>query len=215
MVIHYLGHSSFRIKGQDVSVVTDPFDPKSTGLAFPKVSADVLTVSHQHADHNYIERVEDSPFIVEGPGEYEIKEVRVIGYPTFHDATFGSERGQNIMFLITVDGISILHCGDLGHKLTDETLKNMDQVDILLIPTGGIFTIDAKVAAQVTSQLDPGIVIPMHYNRQGLDQNIYKDLAGVEDFISQIGEKDVKPEDKLTITKSQMPEETQVVVLHG
>ncbi|MDP3983333.1 MAG: MBL fold metallo-hydrolase [bacterium] len=215
MVIHYLGHSSFRIKGQDVSVVTDPFDPKSTGLAFPKVSADVLTVSHQHTDHNYIERVEDSPFIIEGPGEYEIKEVRVIGYPTFHDATFGSERGQNIMFLITVDGISILHCGDLGHKLTDETLKNMDQVDILLIPTGGIFTIDAKVAAQVTSQLDPGIVIPMHYNRQGLDQNIYKDLAGVEDFISQIGEKDVKPEDKLTITKSQMPEETQVVVLNG
>ncbi|NCN58925.1 lactamase [Candidatus Roizmanbacteria bacterium CG22_combo_CG10-13_8_21_14_all_38_20] len=215
MVIHYLGHSSFRIKGQATSVVTDPFDPKSTGLAFPKVSADVLTVSHQHADHNYIEKVEGNPFIVEGPGEYEIKEVRVIGYPTFHDSSSGSERGQNIMFLITIDDISILHCGDLGHKLTDETLKSMDQVDILLIPTGGVFTIDAKVAAQVTSQLDPGIVIPMHYNRKGLDQNIYKELAGVEDFISQIGEKDVQPEDKLTITKSQMPEETQMVVLNG
>ena len=215
MVIHYLGHSSFRIKGQATSVVTDPFDPKSTGLAFPKVSADVLTVSHQHADHNYIEKVEGNPFIVEGPGEYEIKEVRVIGYPTFHDSSSGSERGQNIMFLITIDDISILHCGDLGHKLTDETLKSMDQVDILLIPTGGVFTIDAKVAAQVTSQLDPGIVIPMYYNRKGLDQNIYKELAGVEDFISQIGEKDVQPEDKLTITKSQMPEETQMVVLNG
>jgi len=215
MVIHYLGHSSFRIKGQATSVVTDPFDPKSTGLAFPKVSADVLTVSHQHADHNYIEKVEGNPFIVEGPGEYEIKEVRVIGYPTFHDSSSGSERGQNIMFLITIDDISILHCGDLGHKLTDETLKSMDQVDILLIPTGGVFTIDAKVAAQVTSQLDPGTVIPMHYNRKGLDQNIYKELAGVEDFISQIGEKDVQPEDKLTITKSQMPEETQMVVLNG
>ena len=98
MVIHYLGHSSFRIKGQATSVVTDPFDPKSTGLAFPKVSADVLTVSHQHADHNYIEKVEGNPFIVEGPGEYEIKEVRVIGYPTFHDSILDPSGGKTSCF---------------------------------------------------------------------------------------------------------------------
>lgn len=215
MVIRYLGHSSFRIKGLTATVVTDPFDTKNTGLTYPKVIADIVTVSHQHDDHNFVERVEGEPFIIEGPGEYEIKNVRVHGFSTFHDASNGSERGLNNMFLITIDNITILHCGDLGHKLTDEIINKIDFVDILLIPTGGVFTIDAKTATAITSQLEPGIVIPMHYNRKGLDQKIYGSLSGVEEFLSQIGAKDVQPEDKLTVTKSQIPEETKVVVLNG
>jgi len=215
MVIKYLGHSSFRIKSSNATVVTDPFDPKSTGLAYPKVTADVVTVSHQHADHNFIQRVEENPFVIDGPGEYEVKQVRVNGFTTFHDASSGSERGSNTMYLITLENISILHCGDLGHRLSDETLNKLDPVDILLIPTGGYYTIDAKTATEVTAQLEPAIVIPMHYNRNGLDQKVFSKLTPVDEFLSQIGEKDVKPEDKLTITKSQIPEETQVVVLNG
>ena len=215
MVIRHIGHSSFRIKGSNTNLVTDPYEPKSTGLAYPRVTADIVTVSHQHADHNHIERVEENPFIIEGPGEYEIKGMRINGFATYHDNSSGSERGPNTMYLIIIDNISILHCGDLGHKLTDETLNEIDQVDILLIPTGGVFTINAKTATEVTSQLQPGIVIPMHYNHKGLDQKIFGKLAPVDEFLSQIGEKDIKAEDKLTIAKPQIPEETQVVVLNG
>ena len=218
MIITWQGQSCFKIQdkvgSEGITLVTDPFD-KSLGLKVPNFEADIVTVSHDHYDHNNVAAFRGTPKVIKSAGEYDIKGVMIEGVLSYHDASQGKERGNNIIYRIEMDDITICHLGDLGHVLDNKQLERLEGIDILLVPVGGKYTLDAKLAVEVISQIEPRIVIPMHYNRKGLDQNIYKELAGVEDFISQIGEKDVQPEDKLTITKSQMPEETQMVVLNG
>ena len=119
MVIKYLGHSSFRIRGAEGSVITDPFDEEMTGIDFPRTYSDIVTVSHQHKDHNQTDNVGKDPFIIDGPGEYEVKGIRIHGLSSFHDDKQGEERGKNVMYLFHIDDVSLLHCGDLGHKLTE------------------------------------------------------------------------------------------------
>jgi L-ascorbate metabolism protein UlaG (beta-lactamase superfamily) len=214
MDITYLGHSSFRIKGKNAVVVTDPYLLEKSGLKFPKhIAADVVTVSHGHPDHNATHQIEGSPFVIEGPGEYEVKGVGVIGMSTFHDEEKGASRGGNTMYRIEIDGVSIVHLGDLGHTLSTSEVDALDGVNILMIPVGGIYTIDPAAAVSVINEIEPAIVIPMHYKRPDFTGDVFKDLATLPMFLKEIGKEDVVPQAKLSITKDKIPEQMQVIVL--
>jgi L-ascorbate metabolism protein UlaG (beta-lactamase superfamily) len=177
MEITFLGHSSFKIKGKNAIVVTDPYSFKMTSLKFPKTEADVVTVSHAHEDHSQIDLVEGHPYIADNPGEYEIKGVSLIGTSSFHDNAGGAERGKNIIFVIEIDKIRVCHLGDLGHKLNEAELEELDGVDILMIPVGGDATIGPGEAVQIINQIEPKMIIPMHFQEEGLNPEIFGKLA--------------------------------------
>lgn len=211
MEIVYKAHSCFEIKGKNLTIVTDPYDPK-IGYKKLNLKADVVTVSHDHFDHAYLEGVSEYQLLVSGPGEYEIKDTFINGLSTFHDDKKGEERGKNTIYVIEVDGFSILHLGDLGHELSKDTIENLPDIDILLIPVGGVFTINAKVATKVISSLEPGIAIPMHYQTKMLD--VGEKIDKVDVFLHEMGIEDVKTVDKLKLkSKSDVPAETEVFVL--
>lgn len=206
MDITPLGHSSFKIRGKTATIVCDPYDSAMVGMKFPKhTTADIVTISHHHKDHDMASVVEGSPFVVDGPGEYEIKGVGIIGERTFHDTKNGSQRGTNTMYRMDVDGVIIVHAGDLGHSLSGEAVDSLDGVDILMIPVGGFYTIGPKEAAAVVSEVEPTIVIPMHYGKAP--------LLPVSDFLKEMGKEGISPVPKLTITKEKFPGELTVVVL--
>lgn len=214
MDITYLGHSAFRIRGKTVTVVTDPYASDVVGLKFPKhVEAQIVTVSHDHEDHNDVSAIEGSPFVVTGPGEYEIKGVSIVGVSTFHDGDKGKTRGKNSVYRIEIDGLTVVHLGDLGHMLETADIEALDGVDILLVPVGGVYTIDAHQAATLVHEIEPTIVIPMHYGRAGLNGKVFSELSSVSVFLKEIGKEDTVPQAKFTITKEKLPEEFQVVVL--
>ena len=210
MDIVHLGHSSFKIKGKNATLVTDPFSPEGTGLKFPKTESEIVTVSHQHGDHNAISNFQSS-LIIAGPGEYESKGVKILGIASFHDSSAGRERGRNTIFKIIMDGVNLCHLGDLGHKLEAGTIDLLDGVDILMIPVGGVHTIDVKTAAEIIAQLEPKIVIPMHYQVPGLKF----DLEPLEKFLTEMGKPEIKPVPKLTISKDKLPEEMEIVLLEN
>lgn len=212
MDITYLGHSSFRIKGKSTSVVTDPYEPGKIGFKFPKMEADIVTVSHDHWDHNQVDEVGGTPKVVKGPGEYEIKGVSIFGIPTYHDNKQGEERGKNTVYVINIDNINLCHLGDLGHALNQEQIGAIGTVDILLIPVGGVFTIDATQAAEVVAALEPKIIIPMHYKTEELNPEIFEKLSGVDEFVKQIGMEPIR-ESKYIITYDKLPEDQQLVIL--
>lgn len=214
MEITSLGHSSFRIKGKTATLVTDPFDSEMVGFPFPRhVSADIVTVSHEHKDHNAVNAIEGSPFVIQGPGEYEIKGVSVIGVSSYHDAEKGEKRGKNIIYRIEIDGISVVHLGDLGGTLSTSEIERLDGVDILMIPVGGDVTIDSTAAAALLSEIDPAIVIPMHYKTKKHNEKIFGTLSPVSVFLKAIDKEDLQPQPKLSVTKDKLPTERQVVVL--
>lgn len=218
MEITYIAHSCIKIKGKDLTLVIDPYNPDYTGYKLPKLNADVVLVSHNHEDHNFKQGVEDYKLLVDGPGEYEIKDVYIYGIPTFHDATQGSERGKNTMYLIYIDGFTILHCGDLGHELESETLENISNLDVMIIPVGGTYTLDSKTATKVISSLEPIITIPMHY-KSATVTSLSANLEPVSEFLDEMGIKDNGELDKLKLNKkTDLPDESQVIVLtptHG
>jgi L-ascorbate metabolism protein UlaG (beta-lactamase superfamily) len=203
-----LGHSCFRIKGSQATVITDPFPP-DLGYSLGKPTASIVTVSHQHPSHSYIEGVGGEPKKVHGPGEYEISGVLIIGVATFHDAEGGSRRGKNTVYLLEVDGVSVCHLGDLGHVLTSEQVEEIGNVDVLLLPVGGVSTIDAATAAEVIRQLEPRAVVPMHYKTP----EISRELDPVGKFLKEMGIEQIEPQPKLSLTKSNLPLTTQVFVL--
>lgn len=207
----YLGHSSFKLKGKTSTVVCDPYGDEIG--KFPRdVAAEVVTVSHDHFDHNQTAKVKGVPFVISGPGEYEVKGISVIGVPTWHDDNQGGKRGPNTVYVIEIDGLRVVHAGDLGHKLSETQASEIGPVDIALIPVGGNYTIDAKTAAEVAKQLDPWIIVPMHYRQPGI--NLSGELAGVEDFLLAMGLAGDTPRlAKLVVSKEKLPTETQVVVL--
>lgn len=213
MEINFLGHSCFRIRGKEASLVTDPFDPY-IGFKLPKISADIVTISHDHKDHNNKEAVSGTtkrkkPFVISGPGEYEIAGVSIFGVATFHDPSGGSKRGTNTVYVIALDGMRVAHLGDLGHNLTERQLEEVNGADILMIPVGGTYTINAKEAIEVVGQVEPKIIIPMHYRLPGLTIK----LAPVEEFLKEIGAEAAQPAPKLMISKDKLPQEREVVVL--
>ncbi len=212
-----MGHASFKIKGKSASVVTDPFDPKVVGFTPPAPeNVDLVTVSHDHADHNFVSRVKEKnpdAFVISGPGEYEARGVTVFGYGAFHDKSNGAERGKNTIFRIVLDDINVCHLGDLGHKLSDALVEKIDNVDILMVPVGGGFSLEPEVAAEVVAQLAPSIVIPMHYKTPKHNPEVFAKLAGVAEFLKAMGKENISPIPKLSVSKDKLPEELQVVVL--
>jgi len=217
MTITYHGHSTFKIRGKAGTVVTDPYDDY-IGLTLPKMSADIVTVSHDHKDHNEIKTIvgtarRKNPFIVTDAGEYEVGGISVFGVQTFHDANGGVERGTNMVFTTLVDGMRICHLGDLGHELTPKQLEQIGSVDVLLCPVGGTFTINPELAVKTIRAIEPGIVIPMHYKTDKHNNDVFGELKTLEDFLKVYG---LSPAavPKLTLEgKSSLPEETELVVL--
>ena len=208
MEIIWLGHSCYKLRGKQATVITDPYSP-DLGYPLGKPTASIVTISHQHPGHSFTSGVGDNPRLVRGPGEYEISNVLIIGMATFHDSDQGSTRGSNTAYLIEIDEISICHLGDLGHVLTDEQVEELGSVDVLLVPVGGVSTIDATVAAEIVRQLEPKVVIPMHYKTAALKRK----LEPVEDFLREMGAHDITPQAKLSLTKSNLPLSTQVFLL--
>jgi len=214
MDIFPLGHSSFRVKGKNVTVVTDPFDSSAVGFPFPKhIACDIVTVSHNHKDHSAVSLLEGAPYVVSGPGEYEIKGVGIIGIPLSHDQVKGATKGTVVAYHIEIDGLHIVHLGDLGSNLTSEDVDRLDGVDILMIPVGGTYTIDPNQAAGVISELEPSIVIPMHYKTDKHSPVLFGDLSPVSAFLKVMGKEPVQTSSKLSVTKDRLPAEMQIVVL--
>ena len=208
MEISWLGHSCFRIKGNSAAVITDPYPP-DLGYSLGKPTARIVTVSHQHSGHAYTQGIAGEPKVIAGPGEYEIGGVLIIGVAAFHDAEEGLKHGRNTVYLMEVDEVSVCHLGDLGHVLTAEQVEEMEDVDVLLLPVGGMSTINAPAAAQVVRQLEPKVVIPMHYQTQALK----RELEPVSRFLKEIGVQQLEPQPKLSLTRSSLPEGTQVFLL--
>jgi len=208
MEITWLGHSCFRIKNNPVTIITDPYAP-DIGYSLGKQTAQIVTVSHQHPGHSYAEGVGGEPRLVTGPGEYEISGVLIMGVATFHDNKKGADRGKNTVYVIEVGGVSVCHLGDLGHALTAEQVEEMENVDVLLLPVGGVSTIDAARAVEVVRQIEPQIIIPMHYKTEA----VKRDLAPVQKFLKEIGVEESEPLPKLTVNKTSLPPTTQVTLL--
>ncbi len=208
MDITWLGHSCFKIRGKQATVITDPYSP-SLGYSLGKPTAGIVTVSHQHPGHSYTQGIGGEPKLVTRPGEYEISGVLIIGIATFHDGERGRKKGKNTAYLIEIDEVSVCHLGDLGHVPTAEQIEEMDNVDVLLLPVGGVSTINAAMAAQVVRQLEPKVVVPMHYKTQALSWN----LEPVERFLKEVGTEHINSQPKLSLTKSSLPASTQVFLL--
>jgi len=206
--ISWLGHSCFRIKGSQAVIITDPYPP-DLGYSLGKQTARIVTVSHQHPSHSYVKDIGGEPRVVSGPGEYEISGVLIIGIATFHDAEGGRKRGKNTVYLMEIDGVSVCHLGDLGHVLTGEQVEGIDDVDVLLLPVGEKSTIDASMAAEVVRQLEPKVVIPMHYKTPAIS----RELEPVAKFLKEMGIEQINSQPRLSLTPSGLPVSTQVFLL--
>jgi L-ascorbate metabolism protein UlaG (beta-lactamase superfamily) len=165
-----------------------------------------VTVSHAHPSHSYIEGVDGQPYVVKGPGEYEISGILIIGISAFHDEEQGKKLGKNTIYVLDVDEISVCHLGDLGHALTAEQIEEIDPIDVLMLPVGGGSTIDATVAAEVVRQLEPKIVVPMHYRTAALGSELELETK----FLKEIGVAEISPQPKLILTRSNLPATSQV-----
>lgn len=202
MNITWYGQSCFRIENKDVRIVIDPFS-KEIGLKTPRLNENIVLVTHDHDDHNNAKDLAPETFLINGPGEYEKSGVQVVGLLSYHDNSEGSERGLNTIYVIKVEDIKLCHLGDLGqHELTDEQIEIIGGVDILMIPVGGVYTIDGKEASAIVKQIEPKIIIPMHYKVPGLTIK----LDGPEEFLKEVG---IKPEEAevLKITAKTLPQE--------
>ena len=208
MDVTWLGHGCFRLRGRSASVVTDPYPP-SLGARLPRLEADLVTVSHQHENHSYVQTVVRDPYVISGAGEYEVAGVTVTGLPTFHDDRQGELHGRNTVYLIEVDDVRVCHLGDLGHTLSDGHLEAIANADVLLVPVGGGKTLDGARGAELVRQVEPRVVVPMHYALPA----IRMELAPVERFLKEMGVTEAEPQAKLSMQASSGEAETRVVVL--
>ena len=209
MTINWFGQSCFRLEAKEGSVLIDPFS-KEIGLKPPKIKDDIVMVTHGHYDHSNLEEVNPEAFVITTPGEYEKKGIAIRGISSYHDKTEGKERGLNIIYIIKAEDMTICHLGDLGQeKLTENQVDEIGDVDILLVPVGVNYTINYKEAIEVIGQIEPKIIIPMHYKIKDLKV----ELEGPEKFVKELG---LTPEkvDKYKISKKFLPlEEMKLVIL--
>jgi L-ascorbate metabolism protein UlaG (beta-lactamase superfamily) len=212
MEITWLGHACFRLRGKEVTVITDPFGPQ-LGYTLGRVSAQIVTISHDHPGHNNAAAVGGDPHVLRGPGEYEVQDVLVTAVASYHDAERGKRLGRNTIYLLRIDDLVVCHLGDLGHLLTDQQREEMSDVDILLVPVGGKNTINAAQAAEVISQVDARIVIPMHYATAATEGKV-EGLDPVEKFCREMGVEVVEPQPKLAVTRGNLPVEPQIIALN-
>lgn len=213
MYITYLGHSCFKLEGKETQAVliTDPFD-KTVGLRVPKMAADIVTISHNHKDHSNssaVNAADGKVFVIDSPGEYEIKKVFVYGMPSYHDNAQGAERGENVIYRIEMDGISFAHLGDLGHLLSGSALEKLEGIDVLFIPVGGNYTLDGKEASKLITSIEPRIVIPMHYKVQGLNL----DIETVDPFLKEMGVPKKEPVNKLKLVQKDLPQGVMEIIV--
>lgn len=221
MIITWYGQSCFRIQSGELVVVTDPFS-KDIGLKPPTGQADIVTVSHDHDDHNNVNVIKGDPFVIDGPGEYSLKGISVIGIPSTHGentedpasakATAGEVSDDNTIYVIEMEGMRVCHLGDQGAKLTNDQIEALGDIDVLFIPIGGTYTINADEALNVIGQIEPRVIIPMHYQIDGLKM---KELAKVDTFAKEIGcKKENMNVAKVTLKKKMLPEgDNEVYIL--
>jgi L-ascorbate metabolism protein UlaG (beta-lactamase superfamily) len=209
MKIKWLGHAAFLIASDSgTRIITDPYKP-ANDLKYGEIkeSADIVTVSHEHTDHNNAAAVQGSPQVTRKTTE--AKGIKFKGIPSYHDDAGGSKRGNNTIFCFEIDGVNVCHAGDLGHTLSDKQMAELGKIDVLLIPVGGFYTIDAKAASQVCDQIKPQVIIPMHYKTDKIDFPI----VGVEEFLQ--GKNNVTRLDssEVEIKAGEMSANTQIMVL--
>ena len=215
MKIRYLGHSSFLLtESTGTSIVTDPYG--DVGFEIPRVSADVITVSHGHYDHNNVGAVSGKPTVISEEGKYEIGGVRITAIKSWHDDVNGAKRGENLIFKFRMDGLEICHLGDIGEECTSELLEAILPVHVLLIPVGGKYTIDAEQAKEYVDRIMPSVVVPMHYKTKSLTLDIEKvnefvDLFDGSDEVEEIVEFDGE---ELELFRDDVTEEsTKIIVM--
>jgi len=210
MKIKWLGHAAFAITSKSGdAIITDPYTAGTVGYRVINAKADIVTVSHQHDDHNDTKSLPGKPQVIDKEGEYEVSGIKIKGIPCFHDESGGKERGGNIIFVYEIDGIRIAHLGDLGHALSKEQLDKMGRIDILLIPVGGYFTIDPVMATEVANQISPKVIIPMHYKTEVVNYPIVSVDAFTKD------KKNVKKinASEMAIEKDTLPVQPEIWVL--
>jgi len=214
MNIEWYGHAAFKIiTANGTRIIIDPYQSgfSDGALSYRTIEdeADIVITSHNHGDHNYTKSIRGKYDHIRKQGSYDIKGVKIETIPTFHDTSSGKERGDNLLTIISADGIKLLHLGDLGHDLAPETLKKIGKVDVLLVPVGGFYTIDAQVATKVMNDIGPSITIPMHYRTEKCSFPI----TTVAEFTR--GKKNVQavPKSKVKITVQSLPKELEIIVL--
>jgi L-ascorbate metabolism protein UlaG (beta-lactamase superfamily) len=213
MKVKWLGHAAFLITSDEgTKIITDPYQSGQFGLDYGKIedAADIVVVSHEHADHNYVQGVPGSPQVVKGDGKHQVKGIEFKGIASYHDDSEGSQRGPNNIFCFTVNGVKLCHLGDLGHELSDQQKAEIGEVDVLMLPMAGTFTIDAATANRVVDRLKPRVVIPMHFQTKKCPSFPVTD---VEPFLA--GKKNVKRMDttEVEFKQGQLPSATEIVVL--
>ncbi len=211
MKITWLGHAAFLLETNEVRIVNDPFDTTDDRIHHQPIdmAANIVTVSHDHFDHNHVESLSGNPEVVKGAGIKTVKGITFIGIDTFHDPSHGSERGDNVLYTIEADDMRICHPGDLGHTLSANQVQTLGPIDILLIPVGGLYTVDATEAWQIIQDISPKIVIPMHFKTSSIDFPI----APVDGFLE--GKENIRHAESasIEISKQTLPEEMQIIVL--
>lgn len=212
MKIKWLGHACFLITSEaGTRIITDPF-ASDKNLSYAEVSqeADIVTVSHDHFDHNHTAPIKGHPSIIRTAGERKIKDIGIRTISTWHDESGGKERGPNLVFCFNIDGMNLCHLGDLGHRLNKSDLAGLGRVDVLLVPIGGVFTIDASSATQVCDDVKPRIVIPMHYKTaqcQWLKHGVNDFLKGRKNY------KEIK-DGEIELRATELPSEMEVIILN-
>lgn len=211
MKIKWLGHASFLVTSAGgTKIVTDPYTvAREINYAPINESADVVTISHDHGDHNNDRAVKGNPQVIRGEGIRKVKGIEFKGIASYHDAAKGSQRGNNIIFCFTVDSINVCHLGDLGHLLNDKQITDIGVVDILLIPVGGYFTIDAKQATTISQSLKARIIIPMHYRTA----KCALPISEVDEFLKGKGNVRKLNSSEIEYEKGKLPEKAEIVVL--
>ena len=215
MKIKWYGHSAFQITTEKgIRIIIDPYETGSFSgtLSYGKIEddADIVLTSHDHADHNYTKDIRGNYNHISKVGDHEIKDIKIKAIPCFHDSLGGKKGGSNLIFVITADGLNLVHMGDIGHSLDPELLKKIGKADILLLPVGGFFTIDAAMAQKIMNDIKPGVTVPMHYKTQKCNFPI----APVEDFTKNQANVHVLKEASFVIKKETLPPEPEIIVLH-
>ena len=221
MEITYLGHSCFKLKSKDgMTIIMDPFKSENVGLPFAKDVADIVTVSHSHDDHNAVGSITGpvtraSTFVIDKEGEYEIGGVEITASRMYHDKVEGAERGKNIIVNIRMDGLNVLHLGDLGHELTEAQIEKIGSVDVLMAGVGGVTPLETDEMTELIKEIQPSYIIPMHYKVAGMTE-AWVGKHTLEDFLDKnkflvAGE----PVHKIKIDEGSLPDDTQVLIMNA
>ncbi len=208
MRIKWFGHASFLIENEKgIVIVTDPFD-ETLGYKLPRIRANIVTVSHEHFDHNYVRGIKGKPVVFKGSVKRESHKMEFRGISTYHDSVFGAQRGKNTIFIIRADGLNLCHLGDLGHILDEEQLNEIGNIDILFIPVGGFYTINADQANQIIDKMSPKIIVPMHYKTDAIKFSI----DPVDFFIAGKDNVKILDSNEYSINKETLPSEKKIIV---